>query len=35
LVEEKKGRFLARKEVKFLVFMIIRRCGVALGFLNN
>jgi len=35
LVEEKKGRLLARKEAKFLVFLIIRRCGVALGFLNN
>jgi hypothetical protein len=35
LVEEKKGRLLARKEAKFLVFLIIRRCGVALRFLNN
>jgi hypothetical protein len=35
LVEEKKGRLWARKETKFLVFLIIKRCGVVLGFLNN
>jgi hypothetical protein len=32
LTEEKKGIFLVRKEVKFLDFLIIRRCGIALGF---
>jgi hypothetical protein len=32
LAEEKKRIFLARKEVKFLDFLLIRRCGVALGF---
>jgi hypothetical protein len=35
LVEEKEFELLAREEVKFLDFMIIRKCGVALGFLNN
>jgi hypothetical protein len=35
LAKEKKGRLLMKKEVKFLVFPIIGRCGVALVFLNN
>jgi hypothetical protein len=34
LVEEKECGFLV-KEVKFLDFMIIMKCGIALGFLNN
>jgi len=36
LVEEKEGmRTFAREEVKFLDFMIMKKCGVALGFLND
>jgi hypothetical protein len=35
LVEEKECKLLAREEVKFLDFMIIRKCGITLGFLNN
>ncbi len=35
LAKEKKGRLLTRKEAKFLVFLIIGRCVVALVFLNN
>ncbi len=35
LTEEKKEGLLARKEAKFLVFLIIKRCGIALGFSNN
>jgi hypothetical protein len=35
LVEEKEGRPLAREGAKFLVFLIIRTCGVASGFLDN
>ncbi len=28
-------RTFAREEVKFLDFMIMKKCGVALGFLND
>jgi hypothetical protein len=35
LVKEKEGRHLAREEAKFLVFLIIKMCGVALEFLND
>ncbi len=35
LVEEKECGLLAKEEVKFLDFMIMGKCGVALGFLNN
>jgi len=35
LVKEKEGKLLAREELKFLVFLIIRMCGVALEFLND
>jgi hypothetical protein len=35
LVEEKEGRPLEREGAKFLVFLIIRMCGVASRFLDN
>jgi len=35
LAQEKEEGLLVREESKFLVFLIIRRCGVVLEFLNN
>jgi hypothetical protein len=35
LAEEKEGDFLRREEAKFLVFFIIKMCGVGLEFHNN
>jgi len=35
LLKEKACKLLAREEANFLVFLIIRTCGVALEFLND
>jgi hypothetical protein len=35
LAEEKEGDFLRGEETKFLVFFIIRMCGIGLEFHNN
>ncbi len=35
LAKEKEGDFLRREEAKFLVFLIIKMCGVGLEFHNN
>jgi hypothetical protein len=35
LAEKKEGKPLVREGAKFLVFLIIRMCQVALGFLDN
>jgi len=35
LAKEKEGDFLRREEAKFLVFFIIKMCGVGLEFHNN
>jgi hypothetical protein len=35
LAKENECTLLVKEETKFLDFLIIRKCGVALGFLNN